>query len=274
MPETPVSRARAATERSPSSARDSSQPSAVPQVKVNYYRRMRPNRVYPFTVSWKGGGRGSGEPVVVRLVMGGAQVVPAEQTLDPAKSGDRATFYVTPLARGWLRGERLEVVQDGRKVQEIRLPCKVTTQRLTWVLLLLTIVVAWWIAPIIVEPIKEYPPPTPQQELEGINPQHLDPAKSMAKRVSRYLPHVLPAIREHLPKDAGKSVAEGLESVPERIGDFYMLLYNKEYVEGWPIAEGLIAVMVLLTLFSWFIHLERRKSRVGKPVAGGGRDED
>jgi hypothetical protein len=235
---------------------------------------MRPNRVYPFTVSWKGGGRGSGEPVVVRLLIGGAQVVPVEHTLDPAKPDDRATFYVTPLAKGWLRGERLEVVQDGRKVQELRLPCKVTTQRLTWVLLLLTIVVAWWIAPAIAEPIKEYPDPTTQQELEGIKPLPLNPAKSMEKRLSRYLPHVLPAFRQYLPKDIGNNVARSLESVPEYIGSFYMVIYNYQYVDGWPIAEGLIAVMILLTLFSWFIHLERRKSRVGKPVAGSAREED
>src|SRR4051812_39329760 len=89
--------------------------------------------------------------------MAGAQVVPAEQTLDPANFDDRATFYVTPLAKGWLRGERLEVLQNGRKVQEIRLPCKVTTQRWTWFFLLLTIFVGWWVVPLLVEPLKAQP---------------------------------------------------------------------------------------------------------------------
>jgi hypothetical protein len=274
MPETPVSRARAGIERSPSPARDASRPSAVPQVKVSYYRRMRPNRVYPFVVTWKGGARGSGEPVTVRLVIAGAQVVPVEQTLDPAKPDDRATFNVTPLAKGWLRSERLEVVQDGRKVQEVRLPCKVTTQRMTWVLLLLTLVVAWWIVPVITEPVREYKALTEQQELTGAKPQPYTPGKSMEMRISRYLPHALPAIRQYLPKDLGNNVAEGLESVPAYIGDFYMLIHNKQVVENWPIAESLLGLMILLTLLSWFTHLERRKARVGKPAAGGVREVD
>ncbi len=274
MPETPVSRARAATERSPGADASRSAPSAIPPVKIRYYRRMRPNRVYPFTVGWKGGARTSGEPVVVRLVMAGAQVVPAEQTLDPARPDDRATFFVTPLAKGWMRGERLEVVQGGRKVQEIRLGCKVTTQRLTWLLLLLTIVFAWWIAPILIDPVREPRPQSRLEELEGVVPQSYPPGKSMEKRISRYLPHVLPAVREYLPKDVGNSVAQGLESVPTVIGDFYMLVYNKQYVEGWPIVEVVLAVLIVLTVLSWLTHLERRSSRVSRPVAGGAHGED
>src|SRR5881396_2891305 len=83
-------------------------------------------------------GAGATAPVTVRLVMAGAQVVPAEQTLDPGDPGDKATFYVTPLAHGGLRGERIEVVQNGRKVQELRIPCKVTSQKGTLVWLFLT----------------------------------------------------------------------------------------------------------------------------------------
>jgi hypothetical protein len=289
MPETPVSRARAATERNPGSARESSRPSALPQVKIRYYRRMRPNRVYPFVVSWKGG-RGSGDPVTVRLVIGGAQVVPAEQSLDPTRSDDRATFYVTPLAKGMLRGERLEVVQDGEKVQEIRLPCKVTTQRLTWVLLLLTIIVGWWIAPAIAEPIEETAPQTEEEKLTEQVTMKLPPAKAMETRVSRHLPHVLPGVSEYLTeyvsKDVSKTVTDELESVPGRIGDVYAWLHlnqlkrvkppgkRESHLEGFPIAETMVVVMILLTLFSWLTHLERRKARVGRPIAAARGDED
>src|SRR4051794_20293229 len=142
MPESPPSRGRPAAQPSAAYGRSA----GSPHIQFRHYRRMRPNRVYPFVVSWRESGRGTG-PVVVRLVMAGAQVVPAEHTLDPAHPGDQVTFHVTPPARGQLRGERLEVVQDGRKVQELRLPCKVTTQRLTWFFLFLTLVVAWWVVP-------------------------------------------------------------------------------------------------------------------------------
>ena len=79
----------------------------------------------------------------VRLIMAGAQVVPAEQTLDPSDGDAKVTFYVTPLAKGWLRGERVEVLQNGRKVGELRTAAKVTTQRLTLALLVLTFLVPW-----------------------------------------------------------------------------------------------------------------------------------
>src|SRR5262249_31612953 len=151
----------------PAPARDSSRAATGPQLQVRYYRKMRPHRVYPVVVSWKSGkGRPVADsPVVVRLLLPGAQVVPAEQTLEPGADA-RATFHVTPIARGWMRGERLEVVQDGRKVQEIRLPCKVTTQRLTWVLLALTFLVPWLITPLFTTS------PLMDEELLGKPPLH------------------------------------------------------------------------------------------------------
>src|SRR5262249_19492101 len=88
----------------------------APRIRVRYYKRMRPNKAYPVHVTWRtpaSGRSASSDPVTVRLVMGGAQVVPAEQPLDLADPDAHATFYVTPLAKGWLRGERLEVVQNG-----------------------------------------------------------------------------------------------------------------------------------------------------------------
>src|SRR5437870_3159856 len=80
-------------------------------------------------------GDGSG-PVQVRLIMAGAQVVPAEQPLDPGEPGARVTFYVTPLAKGPLGGCRAEVIQNGRKIAEVRTPARAGTQRMTLLLLL------------------------------------------------------------------------------------------------------------------------------------------
>src|SRR5439155_16927469 len=99
----------------------------LPALRVRYYRRMRQGRVYPVQVGWKGsrkGGDGSG-PVMGRLLMAGAQVVPAEQPLDPGEPSTKVTFYVTPLAKGPLGAGRAEVIQNGRKICEVRIPAKV-----------------------------------------------------------------------------------------------------------------------------------------------------
>jgi hypothetical protein len=113
----------------------------TPSLSVRYWKRMRMNQVYPVTVS--GSGRGNYDPVTVRLIVGGAQVVPAEHSIDPSNSADRVVFYVTPIARGYLRGERLEVLQDGRKIQEIPLPSRVTSQSGTLVWFFLALFIPW-----------------------------------------------------------------------------------------------------------------------------------
>jgi hypothetical protein len=230
---------------------------------------MRPNRVYPFVVSWKGGARAAA-PVTVRLVMAGAQVVPAEQTLEPGGDG-RVTFNVTPIARGWLRGERLEVLKDGRKVQEIRLPCKATTQWPTWVFLLLTIFVAWWVVPIFTDPTKEPRTPTEQDILEGNPVMNDEGSKAITIRVKRYLPRLLPAVEHYLPKQVAQNLTK---DVPEQIGASVYILYDYEVNQHYPIAESLLGLLILLTLLSWFIHLERRKRRVGRPLPAGGGDAE
>src|SRR5262249_17397978 len=78
----------------------------------------------------------------VRLLAAGAQVLPSEQPLDPTGA---AKFYLTPLARGWLAAERVEVLHEGRKIQEIPLATKVVSRRRVWILLLLTILLPWFI---------------------------------------------------------------------------------------------------------------------------------
>jgi hypothetical protein len=236
-------------------------------VQIRYYRRMRPNRVYPFVVSWKGGARAAA-PVTVRLVMAGAQVVPAEQTLEPGGDG-RVTFNVTPIARGWLRGERLEVLKDGRKVQEIRLPCKATTQRLTWVFLLLAVFVAWWVVPIFTDRAREPRTPTAQDQLEGNVVEEVD-TQALTTRVKRYLPRLLPAVEHYLPKEVAQNLTK---DVPENIGASLYVLYDAEVNKHFPIAESLLGLLILLTLLSWFTHLERRKRRFGRPLPGGGDAE-
>jgi hypothetical protein len=113
-------------------------------LRVRYYYRMKPQRVYPLVVEVPRGSPAPGpvlEPVVVRPVIPGAHVAPAEQPLDVHRPGEQVTFYVTPLARGRLPAPRVEVLQHGRPAGEVSLRMKGVTQRATWFLLLLTLVV-------------------------------------------------------------------------------------------------------------------------------------
>src|SRR2546428_3012168 len=141
--------------------RESRPENTLPPLQIRYYRRMSRQRVYNVTVGWpksRPKPPAGTPPVSVRLLMAGAQVVPSEHVLDPNKADAQATFYVTPLARGWLRSEKLEVIVQGRKVQETRLASKVCSQRMTAVLLLLTLIVPWFI----LNYLKYAPPGSPQ----------------------------------------------------------------------------------------------------------------
>jgi hypothetical protein len=102
---------------------------------------MRISKVYPVVVRMSG--EGEGDPITVRMVQAGAQVVPAEHTMDPGNPGEMVTFYVTPIAHGTLRGGQLEVIQGGRKIQEIRTPCRVTSQKGTLIWLFLALFIPW-----------------------------------------------------------------------------------------------------------------------------------
>src|SRR5262249_27724795 len=104
---------------------------------------MNLQRVYPLVVEvprpWgKAAPTTSVDPVIVRPVIPGALVAPAEQRLDASKPGSQVTFQVTPLARGKLPGARLELQQPGHAVQTLPLGMKAVTRRMTWVLLALT----------------------------------------------------------------------------------------------------------------------------------------
>jgi hypothetical protein len=128
---------------SPGEARRGEGPRYV--LGVRYYRRMKVDRVYPMSMTLNPvaghlqGIKSHTPPVEIRPVLPGAQVTPTHYETET--TGAIPPFYVTPLVRGKLAEARLEVYSRGRLVQEIPLRMKGTSQRLTWVLLLLTILV-------------------------------------------------------------------------------------------------------------------------------------
>jgi hypothetical protein len=107
---------------------------------------MKPQRVYPLVVEVapaKGAAQADGSggvAVTLRPVVPGALVAPAELSLDVSRPGARATFHVTPVAKGRLPEACVRVLHDGRQVQELRTRMTAKTQRVTWVLLLLAVV--------------------------------------------------------------------------------------------------------------------------------------
>jgi hypothetical protein len=182
--------------------------------------------------------------------MAGAQVVPSEQPLDPAKPDARATFYVTPLAKGWLHHECLEVLVDGRKVQEIPLPAKVSTQKMTWFLLALMILVPWFLLSWCkYSPIRGHRG-TPGQVLQASIDENLPPVPE-------------------LPEVAKKAYVEDILLAPsDYAGKFYELLWLNTADNREPHYLPYYTALAFLGLavLSWLAHNDRRRRKVGKPI--------
>ncbi len=250
-------------------AREEAPGPSLPPLKVTYYLRMKRQRVYAVTASWYHPEKrrpppGAG-PVVLRLLMAGAQVVPSEQSLDPAKPDAKATFYVTPLARGWLRHECLEVLVGGRKVQEIPLAAKVTSQKMTLALFLLAIVLPW----VLLAFFKYSTLQEDKQTLmkEALQARLVDQVKILDRTGGTVLEN---AIADNVPplpavvKDNVPVVQDGLDKSSEFIGNLYdrLCAWTKNHY----LAYYTCISLLFLTVVSGWVHREKRKHRYGKPV--------
>lgn len=243
----------------PAAARPAAQrpENTLPPLQIVYYRRMRCQHVYTFKVSWSNQERGrppaGARPLTLRLLMAGAQVVPSENTLDPAKPDAAVSFYITPLAKGHLRGERLEVLLDDRKVQEVRLHSRVPSQRLTLALLVLTFLVPWFLLHYC-----KYSMLAPRDSKE-FQLFLRTPGELLDLRLKENLPAVPEFVDKNVP-----IVGTWLDDARKHLSAIYerMCLWSADY----PLAFYAAVFLLLATLVSWRLHGPKKKKLFSKPI--------
>lgn len=229
---------------------------------------MKLQRVYPVVVRWrKGTAPTAGQKITVRLLMAGAQILPTEQVLDAGKPDAAATFYVTPLARGWLRAQRLEIIHDGRKVQEVPLASKATTHRLTWCMLLLTFLLPWFINTYVKHsPFLESTSPGPNNvKVTKINlgvDSNTNKSRILTdveKTWSDNLPEMPEIVDEYVPQ-----LKPALKNAREWSAETYVELVHASQLQPYSFFGGMI--FLFLTLASAVTHRDMRRKRLSKPI--------
>jgi hypothetical protein len=216
----------------------------LPPLRVRYYGRMKKQRVYNVLVTWDSefAYRGPEQSVVVRLIAGGAQVVPAEVRLDPNNSRDQAFFHVTPLAKGWLRGQKMEVVVNGKKVQEIQLQSRVVSQRWTWLFFFLVFLAPWFVL------------------------EYVKTDTALSENEAQKL--AVDSIAANVPDTPGfladGAVHTGLLDFREFLGRLYGKIHRLAWEQPLTFYVGL--GFFVLMLLSAFVHRDKRRTRVGKPL--------
>jgi hypothetical protein len=228
----------------------------LPPVRVAYYRQVKPQRVHTVEVSWqKAPTKGARGEVSVKLIAAGAQVLPSEQNLDVSQPSAKAVFYVTPLVKGWLRNTHIEVLSSGRKVQEIPLATKVVSQRFTWFLLACSFFVPWFITEYIRNsPLAE---PTRLPDSRVIYPK-------ISKEVEKYIKDNVPSTDFLKVTPVEAPVKSALLDARSQFATGYQKLV--EVCGSEPIAFYVGAILLTLTLISYFMHMQKRGRKTGKPI--------
>jgi hypothetical protein len=218
-------------------ARPSTAP-GFPALVVRYYRRMKPRKVYPVEVRWGSTPRpiGTVKQVTVRLLAAGAQVVPKEQILDASRPELGATFFVTPLADGWLRAQRLEVVLNDKKVQELPLATKVVRRRWALFFLILAFALPWLLTQI-----------------------KYAPANWLTEALATTVPTLPDFVTNSVP-DAANWLKLGEEWIGARYADLH------DFVGARNVIFPTIVVCVLLAIWGWFHGRDRRGKRWTNPI--------
>lgn len=148
-------------------------------LRTLFYRKMRHERVYPLIVRTTDAGTGVrpvAAEIVVRPMIPGAIVTPPQQSVDAAMGGNDAAFQITPVAKGKLKGARLNIYQDGKLIESASLGMRTTTQRMTWALALVSLMFFGWLL--------YYTQITP---LSGRIPRELSSADESARKAAALL---------------------------------------------------------------------------------------
>jgi len=216
----------------------------LPPVRIRYYRQMKKSRVYNFVASWDSEFqyRGPEQKVSVRLLCGGAQVVPAEVSLDPNDPKDQAFFHVTPLAKGWLRGEKMEVIVNGKKVQEIQLQSKVVSHRWTWLFFFLIFLAPWFVLSVV--------------KTETMN---MNLRQDADKAIAKQMPETPDFVKESVP-----AVHDALVSFRGIVADAAEHIHLLSWTH--PLAFYTGVTFFVLMLVSLFLHRDKRRRVTGKPL--------
>jgi hypothetical protein len=255
----------------------------APALSVRFWKKMRIQKVYPVDVTWVGAGRDGGEPITLRLVMAGAQVVPSELTLDPNEPRAKATFYVTPLAQGGLRGEKLEVLQQGKKIQEIRTPCTVTSQRGTLFWLFLAFFLPWLMMHYFMYSPVGYKPPLKHDGTEKIvSKPWLEKVRVLDAKKNEVDVEVDIAgakliterIKQNTPSELEEPLGETYEDIRSFPGDAYANAFQQYHELKQPIAFYIFLGLLVVTFLSFVFRLESRKRVTGRPLPLGEASED
>jgi len=232
---------------------------SLPPLLVCYYRRMKMNKVYPVVVRWqKSKGRLAGDKqVTLRLLLAGAQVVPTERTLE-SDADAQATFFVTPLAHGWLRNHRLEVLHQGRKIQELPFSSRVVSQKATLLFFILMFLVPWFVLTYLKRPSASAPvrfdvPFVPIEDKE-------ETAKKFFKE---NLPDLPGAVKQDYP-DVYNSYVKGRDYFRDEAAAFYSGLCS--LASNYHLAFYSFVGLLLVTLLSAWVHRDKRKTYKGKPL--------
>jgi hypothetical protein len=121
---------------------------ALHRLEVEYYRRMKPQRVYTLKVRAEKapslGGSNVPPPegaIVYRPIIPGAIVTPTEHAVSLSNPGETVTFFITPIAFGELPESRIEYSLPGQPGHRLMLPMRgvshAWTARLLFLLLVL-----------------------------------------------------------------------------------------------------------------------------------------
>ncbi len=258
---------------------------------VRFYGRMRRNRVYPLIVSLQkySPGRGDGDtggPVTVRPLVPGGEVTPAEQELDPTNSNAQATFYVVPVAKGKLGGARVQLLNKGSVVQEVRTPIRSVSQRQT----LLFAILAIFLPFVIVDYLKFNPPsgtiqvkrmiPNPEKHP---NPNALKIPRANAAGAPGGIPREamdkMPDFVERVftvPAEGGTLIAYQIKDniPPTPVTDYvadnvqigYDVVQRLTAKEGYYLGFYVFVILLAVTAVSWISNCSWRSRRRGAPM--------